>query len=182
MKKQKWIDATSYRQGERVGQVTPRAWTLGVGHLSQLRVHQHIGDPGAWFLTCIALSIEQRPLLSKDVEGAQSEALVYVAARVKDVVEYYKKLGVQLCVTLQADVEHAMELDYSDFLRELIDEAKSEGAAEKIDLIRSFWGKQCSWEQIQEMAAVEGNTWYVWWMDGVRAYIRYEQALEHSDA
>jgi len=96
MKKQNWIDTTSYRKGERVGQVTPRAWALGVGHFSQLQVHQHIGAPGSWFLTCIALGIEQRPLLSKDIKDAQAEALVFVATRVKDTVEYYKKLGVSL--------------------------------------------------------------------------------------
>jgi len=96
MKKQEWVDTTSYRQGERVGQVEPRSWSLGTGNLSQLRVHQHIGEPGTWFLTCFALGIEQRPLLSKDIKDAQAEALVYVAARVKDAVEYYKKLGVQL--------------------------------------------------------------------------------------
>jgi hypothetical protein len=83
-------------------------------------------------------------------------------------------------VTLQNDVEHAMELDYSDFLRELIEEAKESGDAAKIALICSIWGNTCTWELIQERAAAEGNTWYVWWMDGVRAYIRYEQALEHA--
>ena len=75
-------------------------------------------------------------------------------------------------------LESAMEEDYSHFLSELIEEAKAGGAEEEVALIRSFWGNEYTWEQIQEMAAVEGSTWYVWWMDGVRAYIRYEQSVE----
>ncbi len=73
-----------------------------------------------------------------------------------------------------------MEQDYSYFLSELIEEAKAGGSAEEIAFIRKLWGDELSWEEVQERAAVEGSTWYVWWMDGVRAYIRYEQTLEHA--
>jgi hypothetical protein len=75
-------------------------------------------------------------------------------------------------------LESAMEQDYSFFLSELIEEAKEGGTEEEIEFIRSLWGHQYSWDAIKEMAAVEGSTWYVWWMDGVRAYIRYEQAQD----
>jgi len=77
-------------------------------------------------------------------------------------------------------LESAMELDYSQFLSELIEEAKASGSEDDIALIKSFWDNQDDWETIQERAAVEGSAWYVWWMDGVRAYIRYEQALERA--
>lgn len=75
-------------------------------------------------------------------------------------------------------LESAVEQDYSFFLSELIEEAKAGGTEEEIELIRSFWGKQYSWDDIQEKAAADGSTWYVWWMDGVRAYIRHEQVIE----
>lgn len=78
-------------------------------------------------------------------------------------------------------LESRMEQDYSYFLSEMIEDARVNGTEEEIALIRSFWGNENSWEEIQERAAVEGSTWYVWWMDGVRAYLRYETAKEHSE-
>lgn len=77
-------------------------------------------------------------------------------------------------------LESAIEQDYSFFLSELIEDAKKNGTEEEIEFIRSLWGRQYSWKDIQEMAAVDGSTWYVWWMDGVRAYIRCEQAQDEG--
>jgi len=75
-------------------------------------------------------------------------------------------------------LESSMEQDYSYFLSELIEDAKDGGSDEEIALIRSFWGNENTWEEIKERASVENSTWYVWWMDGVRAYIRHEQTVE----
>jgi len=78
-------------------------------------------------------------------------------------------------------IEPAMVQDYSYFLSELIEDAKLGGSEEDIALIRSFWGNENSWEEIQERAAAEGSVWYVWWMDGVRAYLRSELDKESTN-
>ena len=70
--------------------------------------------------------------------------------------------------------ESAEEEDYSTFLGEYIQETEESKDPEAIYLICSFWNNENDWETIVERAAVEGSTWYVWWMDGVRAYMRYE--------
>jgi hypothetical protein len=36
--------------------------------------------------------------------------------------------------------------------------------------IRRLWGNE-KWESIMRKIKVEGSTWYVWWMDGVRAFM-----------
>lgn len=37
--------------------------------------------------------------------------------------------------------------------------------------VSRLWGGE-SWPSIKKKANVEGSTWYVWWMDGVRAHLR----------
>jgi hypothetical protein len=75
-------------------------------------------------------------------------------------------------VCLETDVEK----DYAHFLGEFIEETIADNNPESIATIRSFWDNDYSWEDIQEKAAVEGSTWYVWWMDGVRKYMEKELA------
>lgn len=56
-------------------------------------------------------------------------------------------------------------------LGEDIDLAKRTNDPALIAEIRVLWDNE-PWEDILEKAAVEGSTWYVWWMDGARAYLR----------
>lgn len=78
-------------------------------------------------------------------------------------------------------LESNIEQDYSWFLSELITEAKESGDAEGIAFIRSFWNNEDTWEEILEKTSYEDSRWYVWWMDGVRAYLRYEMKEDTSD-
>lgn len=96
MKKQTWTDTTSYSHREATKKTAPRSWSLGEGHLSQIKVHRHMGEPDRWFLTCYALKLEQHRLLANELEDAKVEALRFVSKQVKDIINYYKKLGVEV--------------------------------------------------------------------------------------
>jgi hypothetical protein len=96
VKTQVWVDATSYARGEAAKKTTPRAWSLGVGHLSQFKLHRHVSEPGRWFLTCYTLKLERHLLRALELEEAKTEALLIVAKQVKDIVNYYKELGVEV--------------------------------------------------------------------------------------
>lgn len=71
--------------------------------------------------------------------------------------------------------ESGLEQDYAWFLGEYIRETELSKSEADIAIIRSFWNDEYDWEEIVKKSQVEGSTWYVWWMDGVRAYICYEQ-------
>lgn len=45
--------------------------------------------------------------------------------------------------------------------------------------ICTLWDGE-EWDSIVEKANVEGSTWYVWWMDGVRTYKRLDQEGSNS--
>lgn len=45
--------------------------------------------------------------------------------------------------------------------------------------IRLLWDNE-EWDDIITKARVEGSAWYVWWMDGVRAYMRRASAGDTS--
>lgn len=40
--------------------------------------------------------------------------------------------------------------------------------------ISQLWDGE-KWESIAAKAQVEGSTWYVWWMDGVRKYMQIDR-------
>lgn len=40
--------------------------------------------------------------------------------------------------------------------------------------ISQLWDGE-SWEDVVAKFKVEGSTWYVWWMDGVREYMRIDR-------
>ena len=40
--------------------------------------------------------------------------------------------------------------------------------------LRKLWDNE-SWSSIKEKLLTEGSTWYVWWMDGVRAFMKYNK-------
>ena len=58
-----------------------------------------------------------------------------------------------------------------DMLRPEIDEA-FKGNVDAQNFLRGLWDGE-SWESIKKRLEAEGSTWYVWWMDGVHAYMRY---------
>lgn len=65
-----------------------------------------------------------------------------------------------------------------------IELAKKTGDPEAIKEIRALWDGE-EWDTIVERSQVEGSTWYVWWMDGVNAFIRrassQRSAVENQD-
>jgi hypothetical protein len=71
--------------------------------------------------------------------------------------------------------ESPHEQDSSWLLGEYIRETAESKDPDDIKTIQSFWNNEYDFDTILEMASVEGSTWYVWWMDGVRAFIRHEQ-------
>ena len=59
---------------------------------------------------------------------------------------------------------------------ELAEKTKDPGA---IAAIRALWDDE-PWEEIVAKAHVEGSAWYVWWMDGVRAFLLREKSAQTS--
>lgn len=74
--------------------------------------------------------------------------------------------------------ESSVEQDYCWFLGEYIRETDATKNPDDMKTIRGFWDNRDDWETIVKRAACERNTWYVWWMEGVRAYARHEGAIE----
>jgi hypothetical protein len=66
------------------------------------------------------------------------------------------------------------EEEYSDRLACAIEELTDNPDPDWIAKIRSLWDGE-SWESIQKKSQVEESTWYVWWMDGVRAFVHAEK-------
>ncbi len=56
-------------------------------------------------------------------------------------------------------------------LGEWMDETIASQDPDNILSIQALWDDE-SWDSIQRKYAVEGSTWYVWWMDGVGAYAK----------
>jgi hypothetical protein len=69
-------------------------------------------------------------------------------------------------IKLESDEEEVCSAQLSD----LIERAKA-GDDNLVPFIRSLWDGE-SFEDIVEKVETEGSTWYVWWMDGVRAFMR----------
>lgn len=59
---------------------------------------------------------------------------------------------------------------------ELADKTKDPDA---IAEIRALWDDE-PWEDIVGKARVEGSMWYVWWMDGVRAFLNHLKSGTHT--
>lgn len=73
-----------------------------------------------------------------------------------------------ICLETQSEEVAAWELS------KLIQQARDENDENLIVFLRSLWDDE-SWESICRKADVEGSCWYVWWMDGVRAFMRQEE-------
>jgi hypothetical protein len=48
-----------------------------------------------------------------------------------------------------------------------------------IKTLRSLWDDE-SWESIVKKYKYQGSTWYVWWMDGVKAYFVIDPLIDHK--
>jgi hypothetical protein len=68
---------------------------------------------------------------------------------------------------LETDQEEA----YSYILSERIYAAMGSHDPNERKSIRLLWGNE-KWKSIIKKFQTEGSVWYVWWMDGVRAFIK----------
>ncbi len=68
-------------------------------------------------------------------------------------------------------LESAEQEDASYILMENIELAEKTKDPEAIAEIRALWNDDEPWEDIVAKARVESSAWYVWWMDGVRAFL-----------
>ena len=48
-----------------------------------------------------------------------------------------------------------------------------------IKALRSLWDDE-SWKSIVKKYETQGSTWYVWWMDGVKAYFLRDQGIDYK--
>ena len=51
-----------------------------------------------------------------------------------------------------------------------------EGNTAEQEYLQKLWGE--SWDSIKKKLEAEGSTWYVWWMDGVREYMKQTREME----
>lgn len=72
-------------------------------------------------------------------------------------------------------LESREQEDAAYILMQDIELAEQTKSPELIAEIRALWDGE-EWESIVEKAKAEGSTWYVWWMDGVRKYMRTKGA------
>lgn len=71
-------------------------------------------------------------------------------------------------------LETPQEETYSAMLADWLEEVIQDPSPLAIKALRSLWDNE-SWESIQRKFQTEGSVWYVWWMDGVRAYMAIDQ-------
>ena len=71
-------------------------------------------------------------------------------------------------------LESADEEFYSFSLSTWINETIESQDKVSMAAISQLWDGE-PWESIVEKVRVEGSTWYVWWMDGVRTYMRLDR-------
>lgn len=79
----KWIDATTYAQGDKVRK--PSIWETSTKNL-RVSVHHYIGCGDEWFLTCHDLHVQRLSLKSADIEAAKAEAIRFLVRRAKQIV------------------------------------------------------------------------------------------------
>lgn len=77
----------------------------------------------------------------------------------------------------------------SYFLSELIQEARETHDRNLIRRIRRLWQFDAfgrgsrrgeKWASILKKISVEGSTWYVWWIDGVRVFMRRHHRWDNA--
>lgn len=85
----------------------------------------------------------------------------------------------QLLLGDEIQLESVEQEDASYILMQDIELAEQTKDPEAIAEIRALWDDE-PWEDIVAKARVEGSTWYVWWMDGVRAFLlKAKSAVAH---
>ncbi len=67
-------------------------------------------------------------------------------------------------------LESREEEDAAYILAQNIELAERTKDPAAIAEIRALWGDE-DWDDILKKSRAEGSTWYVWWMDGVRAFL-----------
>lgn len=77
-------------------------------------------------------------------------------------------------------LESAEQEDASYILMQNIELAEETKDPVAIAEIRALWDDE-PWEEIVAKAHVEGSAWYVWWMDGVRAFLIRERSDHSAD-
>jgi len=68
-------------------------------------------------------------------------------------------------LVLETEVESAASYDLGDICRDALD-----GNSEARVFLMKLWEE--GWAGIKEKLETEGSMWYVWWMDGVRNFMR----------
>jgi hypothetical protein len=68
--------------------------------------------------------------------------------------------------------------DYAwEDLQGIIDKAVTFHGVHERSYLRKLWDNE-SWKSVKEKLYSEGSTWYVWWMDGVRAHRRILEKIQ----
>ena len=73
-----------------------------------------------------------------------------------------------MIIKLETDEEDFYSFELSTFIQKTINDNNKDD----INFIRQFWDNE-NWESIVRKYNTEGSVYYVWWMEGVRAYARY---------
>ena len=74
-------------------------------------------------------------------------------------------------------LENMEQQEAAHVLSCLINEARDGRKRGLRKFIRSLWDGE-SWESIIKRADTEGSVWYVWWMDGVNAFIKSQEGVD----
>lgn len=72
-----------------------------------------------------------------------------------------------MIIQLETQGEEVAAWELSKLIQSVIDSQEET----QIAYIRGLWDND-PWEWIVQRFQTEGSTWYVWWMDGVRAYMQ----------
>jgi hypothetical protein len=72
-----------------------------------------------------------------------------------------------MIIKLETELEDIAAQELAD----LILTAREKYNRNLVRRIRRLWDNE-SWNSILKKIDTEGSTWYVWWMDGVRKFIR----------
>lgn len=77
----KWKDVSSWARSDTAAvRAVPNSWLLEVADMC-IRVHRHIHHPpDVWLASCYEVSVDSRPLKSKDIDAAKAEAIGVVFA------------------------------------------------------------------------------------------------------
>lgn len=78
----KWVDVTSYSQGDKCR--VPQTFSAEAGSLELIVTRWVRGDPTKWYLTCDGIVGNWHELQSVEVEDAKAEAVAIVKSKLKE--------------------------------------------------------------------------------------------------